>query len=65
MAQSQAPSETIAAQFAFLAARIEDPSATMAFSSEMETGSREENASNQESRAAFQFNRNGKDLWQI
>src|SRR6202051_2373650 len=31
-----------------------------AFSSEVETGSRQENASNQESRAPFRFNRNGK-----
>jgi len=30
-----------------------------AFSSEVETGSRKENASNQESRAPFRFNRNG------
>jgi len=33
--------------------------ATKAFSSEVETGSRQENASNQESRAPFRFNRNG------
>src|SRR5450759_2071716 len=33
---------------------------TKAFSSEVETGSRQENASNQESRAPFRFNRNGK-----
>jgi hypothetical protein len=32
----------------------------IAFSSEVETGSRQENASNQESRAPFRFNRNGK-----
>jgi hypothetical protein len=32
---------------------------TGAFSSEVETGSRQENASNQESRAPFRFNRNG------
>jgi hypothetical protein len=32
---------------------------TKAFSSEAETGSRQENASNQESRAPFRFNRNG------
>jgi hypothetical protein len=31
-----------------------------AFSSEVETGSRQENASNQESRAPFRFDRNGK-----
>src|SRR5258708_18266932 len=31
-----------------------------AFSSEVETGSRKENASNQESRAPFRFHRNGK-----
>ena len=31
-----------------------------AFSSEVETGSRQENASNRESGAPFQFNRNGK-----
>jgi hypothetical protein len=31
-----------------------------AFSSEVETGSRQENASKQESRAPFRFNRNGK-----
>jgi hypothetical protein len=31
-----------------------------AFSSEVETGSRKENASKQESRAPFRFNRNGK-----
>src|SRR6202048_1013077 len=31
-----------------------------AFSSEVETGARQENASNQESRAPFRFNRNGK-----
>jgi hypothetical protein len=31
-----------------------------AFSSEVETGSRQENASNQESRAPFRFSRNGK-----
>src|SRR6266496_4152029 len=31
-----------------------------AFSSEVEPGSRQENASNQESRAPFRFNRNGK-----
>jgi hypothetical protein len=31
-----------------------------AFSSEVGTGSREENASNQESRAPFRFDRNGK-----
>jgi 2-dehydro-3-deoxy-D-gluconate 5-dehydrogenase len=33
---------------------------TKAFSSEVEAGSRQENASNQESRAPFRFNRNGK-----
>jgi TorA-specific chaperone len=33
---------------------------TRAFSSEVDTGSRKENASNQESRAPFRFNRNGK-----
>src|SRR6202140_5353518 len=33
---------------------------TKAFSSEVGTGSREKNASNQESRAPFRFNRNGK-----
>jgi hypothetical protein len=33
-----------------------------AFSSEVDTGSRQENASNQESRAPFRFNRNGKAL---
>src|ERR1035438_2658438 len=33
-----------------------------AFSSEVETGSRQENVSNQESRAPFRFNRNGKGL---
>ncbi|HMI12159.1 MAG TPA: hypothetical protein VK567_11280, partial [Bradyrhizobium sp.] len=32
-----------------------------AFSSEVETGSRQENASNRESRAPFRFYRNGKD----
>src|SRR5258707_2824745 len=32
-----------------------------AFSSEVDTGSRQENASNQESRAPFRFYRNGKD----
>jgi hypothetical protein len=31
-----------------------------AFSSEVETGSRQENASKQESRAPFRFHRNGK-----
>ncbi|QDW35792.1 hypothetical protein FFI89_000730 [Bradyrhizobium sp. KBS0727] len=31
-----------------------------AFSSEVETGSRQENASNQKSRAPFRFHRNGK-----
>jgi hypothetical protein len=31
-----------------------------AFSSEVATGSRQENASNQESGASFRFNRNGK-----
>jgi hypothetical protein len=31
-----------------------------AFSSEVEPGSRQENASNQESRAPFRFDRNGK-----
>jgi hypothetical protein len=31
-----------------------------AFSSEVDTGSRQENASNQESGAPFRFNRNGK-----
>src|SRR6185295_15415162 len=31
-----------------------------AFSSEVDTGSRQENASNQESRAPFRFHRNGK-----
>src|ERR1700693_288014 len=36
--------------------------AAKAFSSEVETGSRQENASNQESRAPFRFNRNGKAL---
>ncbi|THD54798.1 MAG: hypothetical protein E8A46_07970 [Bradyrhizobium sp.] len=35
-------------------------SQSKAFSSEVETGSRRENASNQESRAPFRFNRNGK-----
>jgi len=35
---------------------------TKAFSSEVETGSRQENASNQESGAPFRFNRNGKGL---
>ena len=35
-------------------------SATRAFSSEVDTGSRQENASNQESRAPFRFHRNGK-----
>jgi hypothetical protein len=34
--------------------------AAKAFSSEVETGSRQENASKQESRAPFRFNRNGK-----
>jgi hypothetical protein len=34
--------------------------ATRAFSSEVDTGSREENASKQEIRAPFRFNRNGK-----
>jgi ubiquinone/menaquinone biosynthesis C-methylase UbiE len=34
--------------------------ADRAFSSEVDTGSRQENASNQESRAPFRFNRNGK-----
>src|SRR5271155_140668 len=34
-----------------------------AFSSEVETGSRWENASDQESRAPFRFNRDGKRLW--
>jgi creatinine amidohydrolase len=33
---------------------------TKAFSSEVETGSRQENASNQESKAPFRFNRNGE-----
>src|SRR5438093_13202575 len=33
---------------------------TEAFSSEVETGSRQENASNQKSRAPFRFHRNGK-----
>src|SRR6266403_3300696 len=33
---------------------------TRAFSSEVEAGSRQENAPNQESRAPFRFNRNGK-----
>jgi hypothetical protein len=32
-----------------------------AFSSEVDTGSRQENASNQASRAAFRFYRNGAD----
>jgi hypothetical protein len=35
-------------------------SLSKAFSSEVETGSRQENASNQESRAPFRFNRNGQ-----
>jgi len=35
-------------------------SKAIAFSSEVETGSRQENASKQESRAPFRFNRNGK-----
>ncbi|MEH2671799.1 hypothetical protein DXU07_21020 [Bradyrhizobium elkanii] len=34
--------------------------ASRAFSSEVDTGSREENASKQESRAPFRFHRNGK-----
>ena len=34
--------------------------AAKAFSSEVDTGSRQENASNQKSRAPFRFNRNGK-----
>ncbi|QOZ20301.1 hypothetical protein XI02_38755 [Bradyrhizobium sp. CCBAU 21365] len=34
--------------------------AARAFSSEVDTGSREENASKQESRAPFRFHRNGK-----
>ncbi|MVT68151.1 hypothetical protein GPL21_23925 [Bradyrhizobium pachyrhizi] len=33
-----------------------------AFSSEVDAGSREENASKQESRASFRFHRNGKRL---
>ncbi|RXG88833.1 hypothetical protein EAS62_32190 [Bradyrhizobium zhanjiangense] len=33
---------------------------TKAFSSEVDTGSRQENASKQESRAPFRFHRNGK-----
>jgi uncharacterized protein len=33
-----------------------------AFSSEVDTGSRQENASNQESRTPFRFYRNGKRL---
>ena len=36
------------------------PGFTRAFSSEVDTGSREENASKQETRAPFRFNRNGK-----
>src|SRR6266576_3157219 len=38
-----------------------------AFSSEVETGSRQENASNQESRAPFRFYRNGKGsrIWRF
>jgi hypothetical protein len=38
---------------------------TRAFSSEVETGSRHENASNQKSRAPFRFYRNGKSsgIW--
>ncbi|MBR1276353.1 DUF1127 domain-containing protein [Bradyrhizobium sp. AUGA SZCCT0283] len=36
-------------------------SATRAFSSEVGTGSRQENASNQKSGAPFRFNRNGED----
>ncbi|MEY9149391.1 transposase [Bradyrhizobium elkanii] len=36
------------------------PSRFRAFSSEVDTGSREENASKQESRAPFRFHRNGK-----
>src|ERR1700688_1527518 len=39
-----------------------DRATPKAFSSEVGTGSREETASNQESRAPFRFNRNGKAL---
>jgi hypothetical protein len=39
---------------------VEAFAATRAFSSEVGTGSRQENASNQKSRAPFRFNRNGK-----
>jgi large conductance mechanosensitive channel len=39
---------------------VEGPAVTKAFSSEVETGSRQENASNQESGARFDFDRNGK-----
>jgi hypothetical protein len=35
---------------------------TSAFSSEVETASRQENASNQKSRASFRFHRDGKGL---
>jgi peptide/nickel transport system permease protein len=40
--------------------RAENPVFTGAFSSEVGTGSREENASKQKIRAPFRFNRNGK-----
>jgi hypothetical protein len=38
----------------------EEESSSRAFSSEVATGSREENASKQKSRAPLRFNRNGK-----
>src|SRR5256885_9813702 len=38
---------------------------TRAFSSEVDTGSREENASKQKDRAPFRFNRNGKGSSQV
>ena len=42
------------------AEKVNDPKA---FSSEVDTGSREENASNKEVEPPFQFNRNGKRLY--
>src|SRR5450631_1324137 len=47
-------------QATYLSPRPDPQRGSRAFSSEVETGSRQENASNQESGAPFRFYRNGK-----
>src|SRR5882757_1631641 len=60
-ARSAAKSRAVRAAFfdAIAVKRESISSRSKAFSSEVETGSRRENASNQEARAPFRFNRNG------